>query len=60
MPDIGSDRLPFPGECVLLGDKIYPNRHPLMTHYTSQQINRRNVWKENTERLTGLFRNIKF
>jgi hypothetical protein len=60
MPDIGSDILPFPGECVLLGDNIYPDRHPLMTPYTSQKINRRNVRKENAERLTGLFRNIEF
>jgi len=40
MSKIGHD-LPFPDQCVLLADKIYPNRFPLMTPYTSAQIRRR-------------------
>lgn len=39
MTRIGQD-LPFLENCVLLADKIYPNRHPLMTPYTSAQIRR--------------------
>jgi hypothetical protein len=31
----------FPGDLYLLGDKIYPNRHPIMTPYTRQQIARK-------------------
>ena len=38
---IGGDQLPFPDQCILLVDKIYPNRYPLMTPYTAQQIARR-------------------
>ena len=34
MRQIGNDvSLPFPDNCFLLGDKIYPNRHPVMTPY---------------------------
>jgi len=31
--------LHFPEDCVLLADKIYPNRHPTVTLFTTQQIN---------------------
>jgi hypothetical protein len=34
---IGID-LPFPDDLYLLWDKIYPNRHPIMTPYTRQMI----------------------
>ena len=37
MRQIGID-LPFPDDLYLLGDKIYPNRHPIITPYTRQQI----------------------
>ena len=30
--------LPFPDDLYLLGNKIYPNRHPIMTPYTRQQV----------------------
>ena len=40
MQQIGRD-LPFTDNCFLLGDKIYPNRYPVMTPYTSAQINRK-------------------
>ena len=40
MRQIGID-LPFPDDLYLLGDKIYPNRHPIMTPYTHQQIARK-------------------
>jgi hypothetical protein len=33
--------LHFPEDCVLLADKIYPNRHPTVTTFTTQQINRK-------------------
>jgi len=33
--------LHFPEDCVLLADKIYPNRHPTVTLFTTQQINRK-------------------
>ena len=33
--------LHFPEDCVLLADKIYPNRHPTITAFTTQQINRK-------------------
>ena len=33
--------LHFPENCVLLTDKIYPNRHPTITAFTTQQINRK-------------------
>ena len=42
MRQIGKDvSLQFPDNCFLLGDKIYPNRHPVMTPYTRQQIARK-------------------
>lgn len=42
MRQIGADAaLNFPEECVLLGDSIYPNRHPVITPFTRQQINRK-------------------
>ena len=31
MRRIGTD-FAFPDECVLLGDKIYPNKHLIVTH----------------------------
>ena len=37
MRHIGND-LPFPDDCVLLGDKIYPNRHPIVTSYSEAQL----------------------
>ena len=33
--------LHFPEDCVLLADKIYPNRQPTVTTFTTQQINRK-------------------
>ena len=42
MRQIGNDvSLPFPDNCFLVGDKIYPNRHPVMIPYTRQQIARK-------------------
>ena len=42
MRQVGNDvSLPFPDNCFLLGDNIYPNRHPVMTPYTRQQIARK-------------------
>jgi hypothetical protein len=43
MRQVGNDLL-FPEECYLLGDKIYPNRGPVLTPYTSSQI------RKNTEK----------
>lgn len=43
MTQIGGPQLPFPGDCILLADKIYPNRDPIMTPYTTQQIRRRDA-----------------
>ena len=40
MRQIGQD-LPFPQKCVLLGDKIYPNAHPVITLFTQSQIRRK-------------------
>lgn len=40
MRAIGGPELPFPDECYLLGDKIYPNVHPIMTQHTSPQLRR--------------------
>ncbi|CAG2205556.1 unnamed protein product [Mytilus edulis] len=40
MRNIGQ-QLPFPDELFLLGDKIYPNRHLVLTAYTRQQIVRK-------------------
>ena len=37
MRQIGID-LPFPDDLYLLGNKIYPNRHLIMTPYTRQQV----------------------
>ena len=42
MQYIGTD-LPFPPECVLLADRIYLNRDPLMTPYTTTQIRRKDA-----------------
>ncbi|CAG2254071.1 unnamed protein product [Mytilus edulis] len=42
MRSIGRNaELDFPEGIVLLADKIYPNRYPLMTPYTRQQIQRK-------------------
>ena len=41
MRQIGIDLPLFPDDLYLLGDKIYPNRHPIMTPYTRQQIARK-------------------
>ena len=30
--------LPFPHDLYLLGNIIYPDRHPIMTPYTRQQV----------------------
>ena len=30
--------IPFPDDLYLLGNKLYPIRHPIMTPYTRQQI----------------------
>ena len=40
MTQIGTD-LPFPADCILLADKIYPNGDPLMTPYTAAQLARK-------------------
>ena len=40
MRQIGRD-LPFPDDCVLLGDKVYPNRYPPMTAYSATQLARK-------------------
>ena len=40
MNDIGNV-LPFPNDCILLGDKIYPNRHPILTEFTELQLRQR-------------------
>ena len=40
MRQIGID-LPFPDQCFLLGDKIYPNGHPIITQYTAAQMRRK-------------------
>ena len=34
--------LAFADECVLLGDKIYPNKHSIITPYTTVQLPQRN------------------
>lgn len=41
MDQIGGATLPFPLDCRLLADKIYPNRHPIVSPYTQQQITRK-------------------
>jgi hypothetical protein len=33
--------LHFLEDCILLADQIYPNRHPTVTLFTTQQINRK-------------------
>ena len=41
MTPIGDGRtLDFPRNCVLLGDCIYPSRHPVVTPFTSAQLRR--------------------
>ena len=40
MRQIGQD-LPFPQNCVLLRDKIYPNGHPVNIPFTQAQIHRK-------------------
>ena len=40
MHEIGTD-LPFPDDCFLLGNKIYPNGHPILTPYTEKQLARK-------------------
>lgn len=35
------EELPFPDNCVLLGDKLYPNGEHIMTPYTTAQIARK-------------------
>lgn len=40
MPQIGYyEEQNFPENVVLLADKIYPSRYPLVTPYTRQQLN---------------------
>ena len=42
MQQIGvNGQLHFPEDCVLLADKIYPNRHSTVMLFTTQQINRK-------------------
>ena len=42
MPQIGYNaELNFPQNVVLLADKIYPSRYPLVTPYTRRQLNLR-------------------
>lgn len=39
LPNIGPGmELDFPGNCLILGDKIFSNRYPVMTPYTRQQL----------------------
>ncbi|XP_053390139.1 uncharacterized protein LOC128553052 [Mercenaria mercenaria] len=40
MQRIGTD-LVFPHDCFLLGDKIYPNRYPIITPFSAGQVARR-------------------
>ena len=40
MREIGTD-LPFPHQCILFGDKIYPNNNTTMIPYTSMQLRRK-------------------
>jgi hypothetical protein len=54
LPEIGGPELPFPDECFLLGDKIYPNRHPIVTPFTEQQINRRHVFERRCRELNKI------
>jgi hypothetical protein len=42
MQQIGvNGQLHLPDDCVFLADKIYPNQHPTVTLFTTQQINRK-------------------
>ena len=38
---IGTDSA-FPEECILMADKIYPNRHPIVTTSTAAHLRQRN------------------
>lgn len=39
IPDIGpNSELEFPKECFILGDKIFPNKYPIMTPFRQNQI----------------------
>ena len=49
MPKLGTD-LPFPDECIILADKIYPNRHPIVTPYSAAQIRQRNAHQRRQSR----------
>ena len=41
LPTIGPrQELEFPNSCVIVGDKIYPNRYPIVTSFTRAQIRR--------------------
>ena len=40
----------FPEELCLLADKIYPNRTPVLTSYTSAQLTRRPLVERRTHR----------
>ena len=42
MQQLGTDLI-FPEELCLLADKIYPNRSPVLTPYTSAQITRKSL-----------------
>jgi hypothetical protein len=39
--------LAFPRDCYVLGDRIYPSRHPIVTPFSSAQLRRQ---PENIER----------
>jgi len=42
LPKIGpNEELPFPDNCLLLGDKIFSNNYPIMTPYKRDEINRK-------------------
>ena len=45
----------FPEQCVLLGDKIYPNGNCIMTPYTAAQLARKEDWMKRK-----LNRNIRY
>lgn len=46
---IGRD-LPFPLDCFILGDKIYPNRYPIITPFSQHQIVTRNHQEQRKRR----------
>lgn len=51
MTPIGDGRtLDFPQNCVLLGDCIYPSRHPVVTPFTSAQLRRLPRYERNIRR----------